>query len=98
MTPPHVTGLTPRRSEWSMAGVEHVLIVGASRGLGLELTRVALGAATRVTAIARRATPAPDALRAQPSGLQSGLADVRSHAGRRAVARGLGAQRVAGRG
>ncbi len=41
-----------------MAGVEHVLIVGASRGLGFELTRVAVGGSTRVTAIARPPAPA----------------------------------------
>jgi NAD(P)-dependent dehydrogenase (short-subunit alcohol dehydrogenase family) len=71
--------------------VEHVLIAGASRGLGLELTRVALRSSSRVTAIARRATPALEALREKyGSALSVGLADVRSDAELRDVAEGLG--------
>jgi len=80
-----------------MLSVEHVLIVGTSRGLGLELTRAALRQSTRVTAIARRATPALEALRAQQQELLTiGLADVRSDAELQSVAEGLGDARFDG--
>jgi NAD(P)-dependent dehydrogenase (short-subunit alcohol dehydrogenase family) len=76
-----------------MGCVKHVLIVGTSRGLGLELTRVALAASTRVTAIARGATPALEALRAQHgTALTIGFADVRSDAELQKVAEGLGGE------
>jgi NAD(P)-dependent dehydrogenase (short-subunit alcohol dehydrogenase family) len=74
-----------------MAGVEHVLIVGASRGLGFELTRFAVSGSTRVTAIARPPAPALQELRAKHEGaLTVGFADVRSDAELRAAAEGLG--------
>jgi len=77
--------------------VEHVLIVGASRGLGLELTRVALREAARVTAIARGEIPALEALRAEhAAALQIGLADVRSDAELRAVAEGFAGEHFDG--
>jgi NAD(P)-dependent dehydrogenase (short-subunit alcohol dehydrogenase family) len=71
--------------------VDHVLIAGASRGLGLELTRVALSESARVTAIARRAVPALEALRERHgAALTLALADVRSDAELRAAAEALG--------
>jgi NAD(P)-dependent dehydrogenase (short-subunit alcohol dehydrogenase family) len=74
-----------------MSDVKHVLIVGASRGLGFELTRVASSGSTRVTAIARPPAPALQELRAQnPAGLTVGFADVRSDAELHAAAEALG--------
>jgi NAD(P)-dependent dehydrogenase (short-subunit alcohol dehydrogenase family) len=71
--------------------VKHALIVGTSRGLGLELTRFALGESTRVTAIARQAVPALEALKAKHgAALAIATADVCSDAELREVAAGLG--------
>jgi NAD(P)-dependent dehydrogenase (short-subunit alcohol dehydrogenase family) len=74
-----------------MGGVKHVLIVGASRGLGFELVRAAVSASTRVIAIARPPAPALQELRAKHAAtLTVGFADVRSDDELRAVAEGLG--------
>jgi NAD(P)-dependent dehydrogenase (short-subunit alcohol dehydrogenase family) len=74
-----------------MRAVEHVLIAGASRGLGIELARVASSAGVRVTAIARPPAPALQELRAKyPAAVTVGFADVQSDVELRAVAEGLG--------
>src|SRR5262245_47897829 len=74
-----------------MARVKHVLIVGASRGLGFELCRVALSSQVRVTAIARPPAPALHELRSPHEGaLTIAFADVCSDAELRTAAAGLG--------
>lgn len=72
-------GLDVPRPGVEHAGVQHVLIVGASRGLGLALVRFALSQSCRVTAIARGAASPLRAAGGPGDGkLAVALADVRS--------------------
>ena len=60
-----------------MLHVKHLLIVGASRGLGLALVKQALSESTRVTSVVRNAHDLPQELRQHPK-LNVLKADVRS--------------------